>query len=57
MQALAATSAEEDNHDGNQKLALIGNNLIRFTLSFVAYENMCMRGPVFTGKTSFPWKV
>jgi dsRNA-specific ribonuclease len=43
VQALTAAGAEEDNHDGNRKLALLGGNLIRFSLSFVAFETIPSR--------------
>lgn len=43
LQALTAAGAEEDNHDGNRKLALLGNNLIRFMLSFAVYETTSSR--------------
>lgn len=43
VQALTAAGAEEDNHDGNRKLSHLGGNVIRFTLSFVAFETMPSR--------------
>lgn len=43
VQALTAAGAEEDNHDGNRKLAHLGGAVIRFTLSFVAFETMPRR--------------
>jgi dsRNA-specific ribonuclease len=43
VQALTAAGADDDNHDGNRKLAHLGGNFIRFTLSFVAFETISSR--------------
>jgi len=37
-EALTAAGSEDDNHDGNRRLAHVGDNSIRYTLSLVAYE-------------------
>ena len=48
VQALTAAGAIEQNHDGNRKFAHLGSNVLRFILSFVAFETVPSRSKVAT---------
>jgi len=44
--ALTAAGAEELNHDGNRKLALFGEQLLQFLISWSGFKNGATRGKV-----------
>jgi len=44
--ALIAAGAEELNHDGNRKLALFGEQLLQFLISWSGFKNGATRGKV-----------
>jgi len=44
--ALTAAGAEELNHDGNRKLALFGEKLLQFLISWSGFQNGATRGKV-----------
>jgi dsRNA-specific ribonuclease len=43
-QALTAAGADEDNHDGNRKLAQLGKTVTELALTFIGYETTGDRG-------------
>ncbi|KAJ5471917.1 hypothetical protein N7539_008486 [Penicillium diatomitis] len=52
MQALTAAGAEEDNHDGNRRLAHLGSTLLRFILSLLVFETAPSRSGITKLETS-----
>ncbi|KAJ5217430.1 hypothetical protein N7468_010438 [Penicillium chermesinum] len=51
-QALTAAGSEPENHDGNRKFAIIGDNLIRYITSCVAYKVLPSRSQIAALETT-----
>jgi hypothetical protein len=44
IQALTAAGAEDENHDGNRKLAQLGTSLIEFLSVYIGFQANITRG-------------
>jgi len=54
--ALTAAGAEEHNHDGNRRLALFGEQLIQFLVSWSGWKNGATRGKAdLNSRCVFQW--